>query len=181
MTHTNKGFILTIGALIVAMLYLSAPMILKAATSYVSSQSTATATTTVTYMTAGTATTTYQLDGLASGKVQEMGEIDDVVVEVQMAASSTASTINIQPQVSNNNIDWYPINQVVGTVQNSGTSTLATSSTIYLWTPNTTATSSFAFKLPNTPARHERLVFTDTGASLAFYAEVTLKRLPTNP
>lgn len=183
MTRTNNfklaAILFTLIATLVAIM--AGPSLLKAATSYVTSQTSAAATTTVSYMTPGTATTTYQIDNLALNKVQEMGEVDAITVLVQFAASTTASTLNVQQQVSNNNIDWYTVNQVVGTPTSLGSSTLATSSITYQWTPGVAGTSSTAFVILNVPARHERLVFSNTGASGAIYNEVTLKRLPTTP
>lgn len=150
------------------------PEWVKAATSYVSSQATATATTTVMYLGNGVGTTTYQIDGLALGKVQEMGEIDSITVNLLGAASSTGTVFNVAQQVSNNNVDWYTVN--TGT-----SSTLLPTGVTYTWTPGTTATTGTAFVIQNVPAKHERLVFSAAAAAGAVYAEVTLKRLPTTP
>lgn len=169
---------------------LSAPALLKAATSYVSFQTTGVATTTagIIFLAPGTtgATSTYQIDGLASGKVQEMGEIDAMQLSVEFVASSSASQLGIQQQVSNNNVDWYNVNQtpvvVAGTNPIGNTVTVATSTT-YVYSPGASATSSVSFTLVNPPAKHERLVFfiPPGAANGGYYAEIDLKRLPTNP
>lgn len=171
---SNKLGFVFIGTILLIATVFTIPMFVKAATSFVSSQATATATTTVMYLGNGTATSTYQLDGLAQNKVQEMGEIDAITVLLQTAASSTATVYGVTQQISNNNIDWYTVN--------SGTSTvLLPGSVLYTWTPGTTATTGTAFVLQSVPAKHERLVFSAAGAAGALYAEVTLKRLPTTP
>jgi hypothetical protein len=172
----NRAFLIGVVALIalIGAVIVELPVLVKAATSYVSVQTTAVATTTVSYITAGTATTTYQFDGLAAGKVQEMGEVDQEALYLQVAASSTSAVILITPQFSNNNVDWYGYGQ-------TGTTNVATTSATIYWTPSTTATSTQVFNLPFVPARHERVLIGASGANVAVYAEVTLKRLPTNP
>lgn len=172
----NKALFVGVIALIALtmVVLIELPVLVKAATSYVSVQTTAVATTTVSYIGAGTATTTYQFDGLAAGKVQEMGEVDQEALYLQVAASSTATIVQITPQFSNNNVDWYGYGQ-------TGTTNVATTSATIYWVPNTTATSTQVFNLPFVPARHERVLISASGAAAAVYAEVTLKRLPTNP
>lgn len=65
---------------------------------------TATATTTVSYMTAGTATTTLTLDSYAPG---QPFTTDQAVLFIQFTASTSASILNTTVQYSQDGIDWY--------------------------------------------------------------------------
>lgn len=167
--------------------------------STVAFQATASATTTVAYLAPGMATSTYQIDDtvFSSGKVANMQQIDSLALYVQFAPSSTISTLVITPQYSNNNLDWYGYNQIVGTIggtvgSTTGAATLnatyngsinliASSSASIYWTPGTTATSSTAFLLPLLPTQHMRVRFTNLSASGAVYAEIDLKKNPSTP
>lgn len=140
-------------------------------------QTTAPATTTVAYLGVGTATSTYQYDSavFSSGKIRNMQPVDRIALYVQVAASSTASVISINPQYSNNGVDWYNFGTATSTVSSSGI-TAMTTGTSYQWTPGTTATSSLVILLPDVPSQHQRVQFSASGAAAALYAEVDMKQ-----
>jgi hypothetical protein len=177
---TLFGGLLLIMGLLVAF-YHSA----KAQPSSVTIQTSATATTTVAFLTSGTASSTYQIDSngaFSTTKIPNMQPIDSVNVYVQLAASSSATTLIMTPQWSNNNIDWYGFNQqTVATVAAGGVLPLASTTITYQWNPGTTATSSMVFTLPAVAAQHERVIYGTTGANGAVYSEYDLKRLSTTP
>lgn len=143
-------------------------------------QTSASATTSVAYLTAGTASSTYQIDNngvFSASKVPNMQPVDSVVVNVQFSGSSTASTLLVIPQWSNNNIDWYGFNNSSSTP--GGILVLASSTLQYQWTPQSgAATSSMAFPLPNISEQHERVIFGTSGANGALYTEWDLKMNP---
>lgn len=154
----------------------------KAQPSTIVLQATATATTSVAYMVAGVASTTYQIDNtvFSSGKVANMQNIDEASLFLQVAASSSAANIIVTPQFSNNGIDWYSLGTATTTVTAGGTSVLAFPTT-YQWVPGTTATTSIVFKLPPVPANRERIVVGSSGANAAVYMEIDLKKNPSTP
>lgn len=157
--------------------------------SSVAFQATATATTSVTYLSAGIATTTYQLDGngvFSTGKVLTMQTIDSGSMYIQLVASSTTSSLGWQFQYSNNNQDWYGESApfTTGTISATASNIFESSSTIsHIWTPGVAATSTKVISIPIIPAQHERIVFfTPIGtAASGLYAEFDLKSLPSNP
>lgn len=157
--------------------------------SSVAIQATATATTSIAYLSAGVATSTYQFDGngqLSTGKVLNMQTIDSGSLYIEFVASSSASSLGWQFQYSNNNQDWYGESAPFSTGTISGTSSnqFEASSTItHVWTPGVGATSTKVVAIPILPAQHERVVFfTPIGAAASgVYAEVDLKSLPSNP
>ena len=145
--------------------------------SSISVESTAVATTSISYVGNGVATSTWQLDSYpaySSSKVFSMAGIDSEYLYVIAIASSTATVYNFTPQISNNGTDWYPIGST-GTASALGIITVA-STTTYSWTPSTTATTTVEFKLPDTASLHERIVVSATGAAGSYYAEVVLKK-----
>lgn len=148
-------------------------------------QTSATATTTVGYMTAGTASTTYQIDGngsFASGKVANMQPIDVVSMFVQYSASSTSATLIATPQWSNNGIDWYGFGQsVFATPASTGVIPLASTTLTYQFLPPSTATTTFVINLPQINAQHERVIFGTQGANGAVYSEWVLRKNPSTP
>lgn len=192
MTTTLGNKVLILGILAAAIMFslVFGPGLIKAATSFVSSQTsngltTLNASTTPIFLLQGTniATSTYQLDGLALNKVQEMGEVDMLGINLAFTASSSAGVINVMQQVSDNNVDWYNVSNTPVIASGAVSSIPVGTSTTYAYTPGIVGTSSVAFNLPLVPAKHERLVFTlgAGGGAGAYYAEVTLKRLPTTP
>lgn len=181
--------VLWVVSILVALALIAGPALIKAATSYVSSQASATATSTMSFMSPGAATTTYQLDGLASNKVQEMGEIDSAAVYIAFNASSSSSILAYQVQYSNNNVDWYgesaslsTANANIASTSNAVTQEASTTVT-HLWSPGASGTSTKAILLPPLPAKHERLIFSIPvgSANGAIYFETALKRLPATP
>src|SRR5690242_20576913 len=87
----------------------------KAMQSYFVVNSSATATTTTSFLSPGAGTTTYQLGG---GFNNLMAGVDKSNVFVQVTASSSATVLNWTYQYSNNSYDWYtyasPLSQVAG-------------------------------------------------------------------
>lgn len=65
---------------------------------------TATATTTVSFLNAGTGTTTLSVNAYGSGTASA---IKHGILLVQFAGSSTASTLKINKEYSQDNVDWY--------------------------------------------------------------------------
>lgn len=171
-----------IGVVVVAIILASLGVqVASAQPSTVVLQTTASATTTVSYLGNGTGTSTYQFDNPAfsSGKVANMQTTDTVALFLQVAASSTATVYTVTPQYSNNNVDWYNVGSQ-GTASASGVVAVSTSTT-FTWTPGTTATSSMTFNLPTVATMHERVLLSASGAAGAVYAEVTLKKNPSTP
>lgn len=131
---------------------------------------TAAATTTVAYITPGTATTTLTYDSLFAAS-------DQAVLLTQFAASSTSSVLNITMQYSQDGIDWYGDNLLVST---NSTSTPAKSIQIgntYTWTAAVTATTSKAIFIP-TPTRYTRVQYSMTGAAGAVWGSMVAKKQP---
>lgn len=154
-------------------------------------QTMATATTSVAFLTPGTATTTYQFDNslFSSGKIANMQSVDSGSMMIQMTASSSVgnlSTLAWQFQFSNNGIDWYGESSPV-TAAGASASAESTSTITHTWNPGTTATSSKFVLIPVGPAQHERVTFfipgtpNTTASSSAFYIEVDLKKNPSTP
>lgn len=136
-------------------------------------QSNASATTTVTYLTPGTATSTQTYDSYGGG-VGDPNASTNAVMLLQFAASSTSSVLNINVQYSMNGIDWYSDNLGAATsstginVQNS-----------YTWTAAGTATSSKAITIP-TPVRYSRAVIGILGAGGAVYSNIVAQKTQPN-
>jgi len=125
---------------------------------------TATATTTVAYMTPGTGTTTLSYDSFQGGQYRST---DKSVMLIQFTASSTLGILNWRYEYSVDGVDWY------GDSLNVSTSTSVQSAfnvapfTTYTWTYASstlgTSVSGTAFKAVTvpTPTRYFRAVFTD--------------------
>lgn len=182
----SKKWLFSLVVAIVITVFSIVALSAKAQPSSVVIQTTATATTTMSYMTPGTATTTYQFDSASysSGKVLNMQGIDSGSMMIQFAASSSAASLAYQFQYSNNNIDWYGESSSFGTVSGSNNSLFEASSTItHIWTPGVTGTSTKLVTIPVAAAQHERVVFSiPVGtANGAVYAEIDLKRNPSTP
>lgn len=149
----------------------------NAAPDAVMSEASATATTSPAYLAIG-GSTIFQFDSntVPSNKIQSMQSVTATSLYFQYAASSTSSVLNVTPQYSNNNIDWYGFNQIIGTENGTtGSTSLASTSLSYTFTAVGIATSSQVILLPVVPALHERVVFTQTGAAGAVYSETDLK------
>lgn len=113
---------------------------------------TATATSSVAYMTAGTATSTLTIDSNAPG---QPFVTDQMALLIQNVASSTSSILNIAIQYSQDGIDWYSDN---GTVVATSTPFQIQVADTYTWTAAGTATTSKALFV-RTPTRFVRAVF----------------------
>lgn len=129
---------------------------------------TATATTSPSYMTAGTATTTLTLDTYSSGNSRAAYS---ATLLIQLAASSTATTLRTNIEYSQDGVDWYqdggslfpnfattskPFD--IGQV-NQFSLTYASSTAGLGAVPASQATTTRAVKI-NTPTRYVRAVFT---------------------
>lgn len=167
----------------------------SAKSSSIFTQSSALATTTVSFMSAGNATTTYQFDSPTftagvTGKVANMQGIDASSLYILLNASSSNTVLEWQIQFSNNNIDWYGesaslsaanVSQASST---SGTVIQEASTTVtHLWSPGATGNAFKVISLPTTPTFHERVVFflPIGSAPGAVYNETDLKQNPTTP
>jgi hypothetical protein len=151
-------------------------------------ETSASATTSLSYMVpgTGTATTTFQFDSpsFSAGKVANMQFIDATALYIQYVASSTTAGLEWQVQYSNNNIDWYGENQSIGAALGSASLQQEASTTVtHIWVPGVAATSTKVVILPAVPAQHERVqFFTAPGlGNGAIYEEVDLKTLSTTP
>lgn len=139
----------------------------QAQPSSVTTQATATATTSPAYLYTGSATSTYQFDNpsFSSGKIANMGTIDGGTLYFAQVSSTSATSLNVRFQCSNNNIDWY-------NAESTTTLGNAVASTTYMITPISVCVTF-----------HERVVFSINPGSPAasVYAEVDLKKNPSTP
>ncbi len=71
---------------------------------FIKGTATGSATTTVAYQTQGTGTTTPSLDSYTNGRTTAL---NNAQLLVQWVGSSTASTLDIRIECSDDNIDWY--------------------------------------------------------------------------
>lgn len=127
---------------------------------------TATATSSLIYMTPGTATTTLTLDTYSSGNSRLAM---NATLLVQFVGTSTASILNIFPQYSQDGIDWYQdggslINNFATTTKpfdigQVGPFNYTFSSTSPSFVAGNNTTSTRAVRV-NTPTRYVRAVFT---------------------
>jgi hypothetical protein len=90
-------------SLVLALVFMSSVSFVKANPSFFIRQQSASATTTVSYMTAGTATTTLVFD---TG-VNAAGSTDGAVLLTQFTASTTASQVAYTFEYSQDAVDWY--------------------------------------------------------------------------
>lgn len=163
---------LLIGLLLVvvaAAVYLTWGGYVHAQPSSVTIQTTAAATTTVSYLNGGsaTATSTYQFDNpvFSSGKVANMMTTDSGTLYVQFTASTSPARLVWYFQCSNNNIDWYATDQASSTLGSTVASTTLVTSPI---------ASCVTF--------HERVTFYVAGGlNGSYYAELDLKKNPSTP
>lgn len=130
---------------------------------------TATATTTVASIAPGTATTTLTFDSFSSGQ-QYAG--DSVTLLLQSTGSSTAAVVNVNFQYSQDNVDWYNLNPLLGTAT---TSVNISSALTYSFTPATTSIQKNAIATP-VPTRYIRAVITATGTSSTVWASFIAKK-----
>ena len=161
---------------------------------------TAAATTTITYMTPGAATTTLVYDSSQINGTNQTNtsgnyySADSAILAVQLTGSSTATVLVTQLEYSTDNIDWYSNSMDVFA---AGAIAIATPSTSYTWT---FASSTIGGVTPllappasvgtganrgdrnakiveiKTPVRYVRAVFTMTGANGSIYATIVPKK-----
>lgn len=130
--------------------------------------STAAATTTASFITAGVSTTTLTYDSLFTAS-------DKAVLLTQFAASSTSSVLNIGVQYSQNGIDWFD-DELLESVNSTSTPVKSIQvANTYSWTAVGTATSSKAIYIP-TPARFTRVQYSMTGANGAVWGAMVAKK-----
>lgn len=186
----NKKIIYILGAFVALMsiVYLSGskahanPSIFPSHSSCV----TAVSTTSISYMTAGTATTTLTCDSytLQVGQPDNYA-INSAVLATQYSASSTASILNMTYEYSNDGIDWYSndlsAQATTSPVQNIQTAQSFTwpfaSSTPNGSSPAGTNLSKKVVTLP-VPSRYVRVVYTvPVGAAAGgIWAEILPER-----
>lgn len=141
---------------------------------------TATATTTVTYMTTGAATTTLTFDSYYINSLGTNTKTDSITLFTQFLASSTASVLGINFEYSQDGVDWYSNNLSFG-------NTATTSSVIYLQPPSSlswtfaSSTTNGVLQATTTPekkavtvqlpTRFVRAIYTLTGTPGAIWAQ----------
>lgn len=124
-----------------------------------------TATTTVSYLTPGTATTTYTYDLWNGGSADQIAA-DKLALAVQFTASSTSSVLGWNYQFSEDGVDWYDDNTLTATATAQAVSTGQTSS----WTAASSGILRKIVTLPYSPTRYVRVNFSDTGAGAGVWA-----------
>jgi hypothetical protein len=160
-----------------------------AASSYFSGTvQTADATSTVAYMTPGTATSTLTYNtytntnvATATPSTTNYSAATSVTLLGQLTGSSTATVLHITPEYSQNGLDWYQgyglLPQYSATTTNQTLSWATVDSITIAYASTTvdqTSTSSidrFAVTIA-VPTKDVRLVFTLTGANGAFWGQV---------
>lgn len=90
------------------------------------------ATTTVTYITPGAATSTLQVSN-GDGSTA----LETAIVNFQVISSSTPPQLKIRPEVSSDGIEWYPISTPTST---TGTTSPLMAYSEYLWSGQATST-----------------------------------------
>jgi ABC-type maltose transport system permease subunit len=141
----------------------------------------ATATTTVTYMTPGTATTTVVYDSYEKiGTNQKVGGDTTlpnfVAVAVQGVSSSSISVLNIACEYSSDNLDWYQNDLFAAT--SSGVMPIAAPSTFsYTFASTTLNGVAYGNKFAKivqcpVPLQYVRAVVTNTGANLSQWTAI---------
>lgn len=182
-------YIATAGSIVAVVLLGFAAIAFANPSVFTSTAQTAAATSTVVYMTPGTATTTLVYDsrglnGTLQAKDGNTYKTDGAVLFTQLNASSTATILVTKLEYSNGNncasaptgCDWYENNI---NVYAAGAIAIATANsftyTFASTTPGGTGTTSdFGRKLMNidTPARYVRVVLTLTGANGSVWAQI---------
>jgi hypothetical protein len=176
---------------LIIIIFVTGIAIVKANPSYFSpGAATAAATTTVVYMTPGTATTTLYYDTYNSGNTQKTNA---ATVLTQFNGSSTSAILGIAVEYAQGDgtfdcdatpaaCDWYQnatIGQLAGWSTTTATQDIATVKKFswqYVATPaggaaGTAATTTRAVVV-DTPTRYMRVIYTMTGANGAIWAQV---------
>ncbi len=172
----QKKYIIGIGiviALVLIALFAIGGDTVKAVESYFTrSPEVYVATTTTSYMTAGTATTTY---------TYSTWNVDQLNVALIFRAASPASALNWKYEYSNNGSDWFGEDQVTVTtnILNAHSSTTPVHSYIpgNISTTTATTTNYKMITFPNAASVWKRIVFSVPAGSAAgaVWAEATLK------
>lgn len=146
------------------------------------SSTSAVATSTLQFLTAGSTVFNQQYDAytyyFASSTSQgQQYALENAVVMVADTASSSSSVLNVSIQYSQNGIDWYADD--VNGPQSTTTPQNLNNINVYKYASTVTTTTYFAFPI-KTPTRFVRAVFTATGANLGLYAQITPQRQVTS-
>ncbi len=130
-----------------------------------------TATSTLTAIGPGLATSTLVFDAYNTG---QPFAAEGAVVLVSDTSSSSAAILNITLSYSQNGVDWYG-----DSINKAATSTIPfdlNNSLFYRMNGNATASTTNAAFQFQTPTRYTRIVFSDTDATSTIFAQVTPKR-----
>lgn len=165
-----KKYLLIISSLIA---FLAIVGLVSANQSYLSAgKKTAAATTTVTYMTPGTATTTitydtYDADG--DGVMDGTQKTDGALVLLQSIASTSASVQTINVEYSMDNIDWFSLTPAAAS---STASQDLDTALAYTLTGNATASTTRRAVFLETPTRYLRVVISATTGNSSIWGWV---------
>lgn len=167
--------IASVVALIVFAMVLKSSAVKAYLMSYFTTNQSATATTTLSYMTPGTATTTYQLGVIPGTTDSGNADVDANYLFLNTKSSTSAAVYDFKFQFSNgtptgtncitspNVCDWYDlaIDPTLIAVSQSQIQIASTSLSTYRWQPgNTTSSSSLlTMKVPDISANFKRVVF----------------------
>lgn len=151
--------------------------------SFLPASSTASATSSVVYMTPGAATTTIYHDAYTNGQPRAT---DSAVLLTQMTASSTSATLGIKVEYAAETpgvncttdptaCDWYEDNLLAS--QNSTSSPVKSIqiANSYSWTAAATTRTNKAIEV-STPTRYTRTIYSLSGANAAIWGQIVPKR-----
>lgn len=172
MTITKKSFA---WAAAIATFFAMTPFAFANPLRFPPAQSTSTATSSPTYLSAGAATTTlatydtYANTG-SPGTGGSSQQMDKVAVMLQHTASTSASVATFTIQYSMDNIDWYDdeTSFLPATVSTQN----ITNPIIYSVTGNTTSSTTLKVIMPNTPLRYVRVRGTVAGTNGGLWVSI---------
>lgn len=167
MTHNYKIAGILVALFVTALLLFLAPIAKANPLAFLTPVQTATATSSVAYMTSGLATSTLTFDSYAQGQIKAT---DKGILLLQTVASSTSSVFTIAFQYSQDNIDWYNDNTTATT-----TNTNVAVPQVFSFTATGTATTSRALPV-NFPTRYVRVQSSVLGASGAVWQQIVPQR-----
>lgn len=193
MNRNIFSFVSVAGLMILAALVFSAGVV-KANPSYFQNAYSNAATTTVVYMTPGTATTTLSYD---AGSAASNSGADGAFLLVQYTASTSINILRMRIEHSQDNIDWYPetVNNIGQAVNSNATSTqLFGDASAYKWQVSSTTASTDGLMGSGTagrihlsmeiktPTRYTRVIFWNriTEGNGALWAQLTAKKQVAN-
>lgn len=147
----------------------------------------ATATTTVSFLTPGAATTTsplydsYEQNGTNEPNAGNITLPNSVAVVVQGNASSTTSVLNLACEFSDDNVDWYQ-SEIIAATSTGATNisvpvsfTFTFASTTVGGVQNSATRYQKLFECP-VPLRYVRVVETNTGAGMSVWTAIIPKK-----